>query len=248
MVVVVDDERRENEGDLLMAAEKVTARDINFMATHGRGLICVPLARRQAVALELRPMAETNTDAQGTAFTVSVDHVSVTTGISAQERAVTARQCANPAATPGDFRRPGHIFPLEARNVYSTVDKRGGTLNLQKFTSKPPRAFFAQPGDSRDMLYSHMVHPVTGAEYLMVVNNQTHSNQGAVSHTINFTNAAGQKVQSLTEVSSNYSSRGFKAPVDLRTTHAATFTFQTGEGRLFRLDYAAGTTPTTPPV
>ncbi|MEG1602303.1 MAG: bifunctional 3,4-dihydroxy-2-butanone-4-phosphate synthase/GTP cyclohydrolase II [Cloacibacillus sp.] len=116
MVVVVDDENRENEGDLIMAADLCRTEDLNFMVTNARGLVCVPVSCAQAQRLELSPMVEHNTDAHGTAFTVSVDHLEgTTTGISAAERAFTARSLADPASKPCDFRKPGHIFPLIAR-------------------------------------------------------------------------------------------------------------------------------------
>lgn len=115
MVVVVDDENRENEGDLLMAAEKATAEAVNFMAKYGRGLICVPMTRKRLQELEIHPMVAMNTDPKETAFTVSVDVVGTTTGISAEERAMTILKLIDPKATPKDFNRPGHIFPLAAR-------------------------------------------------------------------------------------------------------------------------------------
>lgn len=124
MVVVVDDEDRENEGDLLMAAEKVTPDSVNFMATYGRGLICVPLTTERARELELPQMVERNKDQHGTAFTVSIDHKNSSTGISAYERAHTASQLANPNAKASDFSKPGHIFPLAARD--GGVLKRSG--------------------------------------------------------------------------------------------------------------------------
>ena len=114
MIVAVDDEDRENEGDLLMAAEKVTPEAINFMAKYGRGLICTPLEAQRANQLELPPMVVNNTDAHFTAFTVSVDFANSTTGISAQERAETIKALIRPETKPGDLRRPGHIFPLKA--------------------------------------------------------------------------------------------------------------------------------------
>jgi len=121
MLIVVDDEDRENEGDLLMAAEKVTDNEINFMATHARGLICMPITKSLADKLELPPMCTVNTDAMCTAFTVSIDAVKgTTTGISAEERAVTIRAAIDDNAKPLDFRRPGHVFPL--------VAKEGGVL------------------------------------------------------------------------------------------------------------------------
>jgi 3,4-dihydroxy 2-butanone 4-phosphate synthase/GTP cyclohydrolase II len=120
MLVVVDDEDRENEGDLIMAAEKATPEAVNFMAVHGRGLICLPIEGARAVSLDLPPMVVDNTDPHGTAFTISIDYKSTTTGISAHERADTIQAVLNPATKPGDLRRPGHVFPLRA--------KEGGVL------------------------------------------------------------------------------------------------------------------------
>ena len=124
MVVVVDDEERENEGDLLMAAEKVTSADINFMAKYGRGLICVPMEKERLNALEIYQMVSNNTDAKETAFTVSVDAGETTTGISAQERAQTVLKLIEPNAKAKDFNRPGHVFPLSANE--GGVLKRAG--------------------------------------------------------------------------------------------------------------------------
>mgnify|MGYP003586444234 FL=1 len=115
IVVVVDDEDRENEGDLLMAAEKVTPEAINFMAAYGRGLICMPVAGSRLDELGINSMVTHNTDTQGTAFTVSIDAHDVTTGISAFERAKTVQTVLDPATTPEHLRRPGHIFPLRYR-------------------------------------------------------------------------------------------------------------------------------------
>jgi 3,4-dihydroxy 2-butanone 4-phosphate synthase/GTP cyclohydrolase II len=114
MIVVVDDEDRENEGDLIMAAEKTTPAAINFMAKYGRGLICVPMQAQRIDELELPPMVTHNTDALATAFTVSVDSAESTTGISAGERAHTVLALIDPETRPLDLRRPGHIFPLKA--------------------------------------------------------------------------------------------------------------------------------------
>ncbi|WP_059105784.1 bifunctional 3,4-dihydroxy-2-butanone-4-phosphate synthase/GTP cyclohydrolase II [Shouchella shacheensis] len=119
-VIVCDDEDRENEGDLLALAEFTTAETINFMATHGRGLICTPMTKGRADQLELEQMVNRNTDPHGTAFTVSVDHHTSTTGISAHERAVTVQALVSEDAIATDFKRPGHIFPL--------VAKEGGVL------------------------------------------------------------------------------------------------------------------------
>jgi 3,4-dihydroxy 2-butanone 4-phosphate synthase/GTP cyclohydrolase II len=118
LVIVADDEDRENEGDLVCAAESVTPEIINFMTKHGRGLICVALTQERADELELPLMTETNTDPQGTAFTISVDahrRFGVTTGISAHDRAATVRVLLDPETRPQDLRRPGHIFPLRAK-------------------------------------------------------------------------------------------------------------------------------------
>ena len=114
IIVVVDDEDRENEGDLLMAAELVTPESINFMATYGRGLICMPISGHRLDELGLDAMVVHNTDAHCTAFTVSVDAFDTTTGISAYERAHTVKTSLDPAAKPQSLRRPGHIFPLRA--------------------------------------------------------------------------------------------------------------------------------------
>lgn len=115
MVVVVDDEDRENEGDLLMAAEKVTPEAVNFMATYGRGLICMPIIGSRLDELGISKMVDKNTDRNGTAFTVSIDVKASTTGISAFERAQTIQTVLNPATQPEDIRKPGHVFPLRYR-------------------------------------------------------------------------------------------------------------------------------------
>ncbi len=119
IIIVIDDEDRENEGDLLMAAEKVTGEAINFMATHGKGLICMPIEEDKARILNLHQMVESNTDNHGTAFTVSIDFMDTTTGISAFERAETISKVLE-SNNPFEFRRPGHVFPL--------VAKQGGVL------------------------------------------------------------------------------------------------------------------------
>lgn len=116
MIVVVDDEDRENEGDLLMAAQKVTPESVTFMATYGRGMICVPLTAERAAELELMPMVEQNEEKLNTAFTVTVDFKDSTTGISAFERARTTLELINPETRPEDFKKPGHVFPLIARD------------------------------------------------------------------------------------------------------------------------------------
>lgn len=121
MIIIVDDEDRENEGDLVCAAEKVTPEIINFMATHGRGLICLPLTEERCDELNLTPQAADNTSSMGTAFTISIEaKEGVTTGISAADRAKTILTAVDPATKPSDLARPGHVFPLRA--------KRGGVL------------------------------------------------------------------------------------------------------------------------
>ncbi|MBK9164422.1 MAG: 3,4-dihydroxy-2-butanone-4-phosphate synthase [Acidobacteria bacterium] len=121
MIIIVDDEDRENEGDLVCAAEKVTPEMINFMATHGRGLICLPLTEERCDELNLTPQATENTSSMGTAFTISIEaREGVTTGISAADRAKTILTAVDPATKPSDLARPGHVFPLRA--------KRGGVL------------------------------------------------------------------------------------------------------------------------
>ncbi len=126
MVVVVDDEDRENEGDLVMAADRVTAEAITFMARFGRGLVCAPFEEARLAQLGLGPMVASNADPHGTAFTVSVDRRGSTTGISAAERAATVRALADPESLSADFRAPGHVFPLAARP--------GGVLNRRGHT------------------------------------------------------------------------------------------------------------------
>ncbi|MCL1901541.1 MAG: bifunctional 3,4-dihydroxy-2-butanone-4-phosphate synthase/GTP cyclohydrolase II [Firmicutes bacterium] len=115
ILIVVDDENRENEGDLLMAAEKATPEAINFMALNGRGLICMPVCEERLKELDIPQMVNDNTENHQTAFTVSIDHKSATTGISAKERSDTIKAVLSKNAKPSDFKRPGHIFPLKAK-------------------------------------------------------------------------------------------------------------------------------------
>ena len=115
MILCTDDPDRENEGDLICAAQFATTENVNFMAVHGRGLICMPMSAEYVQRLRFPQMVSRNTDNHETAFTVSIDHVSTTTGISAAERSVTAMKCVEEGARPEDFRRPGHMFPLLAR-------------------------------------------------------------------------------------------------------------------------------------
>lgn len=140
MVIVIDDPDRENEGDLLMAAEKVTPEAINFMAKFGRGLICMPLEGERLRDLKIEPMVEKNTDNHETAFTVSVDHISTTTGISAYERALTIQKILDEDSIGKDFRRPGHIFPLQARDggVLKRVGHTEAAVDLAKMAGLKP--------------------------------------------------------------------------------------------------------------
>lgn len=134
LILVIDDPERENEGDLICAAEYATPENVNAMASLAKGLICMPMSRRMCEKLGLTQMVEVNTDNHSTAFTVSIDHVDTTTGISAFERSLTAVKTVEEGAKPEDFRRPGHMFPLEARE--GGVLKRAGhteaTVDLMK--------------------------------------------------------------------------------------------------------------------
>jgi 3,4-dihydroxy 2-butanone 4-phosphate synthase/GTP cyclohydrolase II len=140
MIVMVDDEDRENEGDLVMAAEMTTPEAINFMATYGRGLICVPMTRNRIHSLQLEPMVAKNTDAHETAFTVSVDSATSSTGISAFERAETIKILVDPNSKPTDLHRPGHIFPLQAREggVLVRAGHTEGSVDLARLAGLQP--------------------------------------------------------------------------------------------------------------
>lgn len=126
VILVTDDPDRENEGDLICAAEFATTENVNLMASAAKGLICMPMSSENVRRLGLRQMVARNTDNHETAFTESIDHVDTTTGISAEERGLTARKCTKSNAHPADFRRPGHMFPLEA--------KKGGVLERNGHT------------------------------------------------------------------------------------------------------------------
>ncbi len=134
IILVIDDPDRENEGDLICAAEFATTENVNMMATYAKGLICMPMSSGLTEKLGLDQMVAVNTDNHATAFTVSIDHVETTTGISAVERSLTAMKCVSEDAKPEDFRRPGHMFPLEARE--GGVLKRAGhteaTVDIMK--------------------------------------------------------------------------------------------------------------------
>jgi len=143
IVIVADDEGRENEGDLVGAAEKVSPEMVNFMVTHGRGLICTPILPERCQALGLPQMAEHNTEAHETAFTVSIDAAArfgVSTGISAADRAATIRVAIDPATVPQDLRRPGHVFPLRARpgGVLQRVGQTEASIDLARLAGLYP--------------------------------------------------------------------------------------------------------------
>ena len=143
LVIVADDERRENEGDLIGAAEKVSPEMINFMATHARGLICMPLTPERCQALGLPQMTEHNNESHETAFTISIDAAArfgVTTGISAADRAATIRVAIDPSTVPADLRRPGHVFPLRARpgGVLQRVGQTEASIDLARLAGLYP--------------------------------------------------------------------------------------------------------------
>ncbi len=126
IILVTDDEDRENEGDFICAAEFATTENLNFMATHGKGLICMPMSKEICEKLKLPQMVTDNTDNHETAFTVSIDYAGTTTGISAEERGMTARHCISEDAKPEEFRRPGHMFPLLAKKN-GVLERNGHT-------------------------------------------------------------------------------------------------------------------------
>lgn len=140
IVLVTDDENRENEGDMICAAQFATTENVNFMAKYAKGLICMPMSKELCSKLQLPQMVNENTDNHCTAFTVSIDHVSTTTGISAAERSVTALKCIEDNAKPEDFRRPGHMFPLMSKD--NGVLERNGhteaTVDLMKLAGLKP--------------------------------------------------------------------------------------------------------------
>ncbi|MDZ7794458.1 MAG: 3,4-dihydroxy-2-butanone-4-phosphate synthase [Spirochaetia bacterium] len=140
MIIVVDDFERENEGDLIAVAEKATSETINFMATYGRGLICQPITAERAAELELPLMTDRSSDPHGTAFTVSVDHTSSSTGISAHERARTVNALAEAGTTDKDLQRPGHIFPLIAKDggVFERKGHTEAAVDLARLSGHSP--------------------------------------------------------------------------------------------------------------
>ncbi len=140
VIIVVDDEDRENEGDFICAAEKVTPQIVNFMITHGRGQLCMPILPEVSERLELEPMVESNTSFLGTSYTVTVDHKSCKTGITARERALTISKIADPASKASDFVRPGHVFPLVAKEggVLRRAGHTEATVDLARMSGCSP--------------------------------------------------------------------------------------------------------------
>lgn len=140
IILVTDDEDRENEGDLICSAESATTENVNFIATYAKGLICTPMSREIAQKLMFDPMVANNTDNHETAFTVSVDYKDTTTGISAEERGLTARMCVAEDVRPADFRRPGHMFPLIAKDG-GVLERNGhteATVDLMRLAGLKP--------------------------------------------------------------------------------------------------------------
>ncbi|NLE39466.1 MAG: 3,4-dihydroxy-2-butanone-4-phosphate synthase, partial [Pirellulaceae bacterium] len=162
VIIVMDDEERENEGDFICAAEKVTNETVNFMITHGRGQLCMPLLPETCQRLDLQPMVAENTAPLGTAFTVPVDHRNCRTGITAPERAMTIRAIVDPESKPGDFVRPGHLFPLIAKEggVLRRAGHTESAVDLTRLAGLQPAGvlceILAEGGDraSREELYA----------------------------------------------------------------------------------------------
>ncbi len=147
MIIIVDDEDRENEGDLVCAAEKVTPEIVNFMASHGRGLICLPMTEERCDQLQLFPQTAENTSSMGTAFTVSIEaREGVTTGISAADRATTILTAANPESRASDLARPGHIFPLRAKKggVLVRVGQTEASVDIARIAGLTPAAVICE--------------------------------------------------------------------------------------------------------
>ena len=153
VIIVVDDEERENEGDFVAAAEKVTPEIIEFMITHGRGLLCMPIMPDIATRLQLKPMVEVNTDPTRCSYTVPVDHKSCRTGISAAERTRTVQGIIDRTSLPGDFVRPGHLFPLLAKEggVLRRAGHTEATVDLARMAGLTPAGVICEITDGVDM-------------------------------------------------------------------------------------------------
>jgi 3,4-dihydroxy 2-butanone 4-phosphate synthase / GTP cyclohydrolase II len=168
MIIIVDDEDRENEGDLVCAAEKVTPEIVNFMAVHGRGLICLPLTEERCSELQLYPQTSENTSSMGTAFTTSIEaREGVTTGISAADRAKTILTAVDPASKPSDLARPGHVFPLRAKNggVLVRVGQTEASVDIARIAGLQPAAVICEiMNDDGTMAAKHDLKIISVAE------------------------------------------------------------------------------------
>ena len=171
VVIVVDDEARENEGDFVAAADRATAETIEFMITHGRGQLCMPIMPDLARRLELHPMVETNTAAHGTPFTVPVDHVSCRTGISAGERAQTVRAIVDPATRPADLLRPGHLFPLIAKEggVLRRAGHTEAAVDLARLAGRAPAGVICEILDGTQVAGRDKLHELAARFGLPIV-------------------------------------------------------------------------------
>jgi 3,4-dihydroxy 2-butanone 4-phosphate synthase/GTP cyclohydrolase II len=171
VVIVVDDDTRENEGDFVIAAERATPEAIEFMITHGRGQLCMPIMPDLARRLELHPMVETNTAPHGTPFTVPVDHVSCRTGISAEERSKTIRAIIDPGTRPDDLVRPGHLFPLVAREggVLRRAGHTEATVDLARLAGLQPAGVLCEILDGIHVASREKLHEIAQAFNLPIV-------------------------------------------------------------------------------
>ena len=171
VVIVVDDDTRENEGDFVIAAERATPEAIEFMITEGRGQLCMPIMPDLARRLELHPMVETNTAPHGTPFTVPVDHVSCRTGISAEERSRTIRAIIDPGTRPDDLVRPGHLFPLVAREggVLRRAGHTEATVDLARLAGLKPAGVLCEILDGIHVASREKLHEIARTFHLPIV-------------------------------------------------------------------------------
>lgn len=170
-IIVVDDEDRENEGDFVAAAERATPETIEFMITHGRGHVCAPIMPETAARLQLPPMVESNTDPHRTGYTVTVDHKDCTTGISATERARTIRALVDPATRPTDLRRPGHMFPLVAKEggVLRRAGHTEAAVDLARLAGLAPAGVICEITDGVRMANRERLHAIAAQFNLPIV-------------------------------------------------------------------------------
>ena len=171
IIIVVDDEDRENEGDFVAAAEKVTPETVEFMITHGRGLLCMPIFPEAATRLQLGPMVDRNTAPHQTPYTVPVDHRSCRTGISAEERARTVQAIIDPTSKPDDFVRPGHLFPLVAKEggVLRRAGHTEATVDLARLAGLTPAGILCEITDGIKMAGREKLHEIAREHNLPMV-------------------------------------------------------------------------------